>query len=101
MAIKHPRNYTPEFREQAIQLAKQLGSARASAEKLGIPEATVGGWCTRKKKGKLLSGAKIASAAGETPEEELKRLRKENDELKKVNYILKRAAAFFSQDHLK
>ena len=34
-------------------------------------------------------------------EQELKRLRKENEEQKKVIYILKRAAAFFSQDHLK
>ena len=41
------------------------------------------------------------STSYETPEEELKRLRKEVEELKKVNYILKRAAAFFSQDHLK
>jgi transposase-like protein len=33
--------------------------------------------------------------------EELLRLRKEVSELKKVNHILKSAAAFFSQDHLK
>jgi transposase-like protein len=37
-----------------------------------------------------------------TPEsEEILRLKKENEELKKVNYILKRASAFFAQDHLK
>ena len=34
-------------------------------------------------------------------EEENRRLVKENKELKDVNYILKKAAAFFSQDHLK
>jgi hypothetical protein len=33
--------------------------------------------------------------------EEFKRLKAENDKLKKVNQILKAAAAFFSQDHLK
>jgi len=34
-------------------------------------------------------------------QEELRRLRKEVSELKQVNILLKSAAAFFSQDHLK
>ena len=34
-------------------------------------------------------------------EEENRRLQAENAELKKVNHILKAAAAFFSRDHLK
>ena len=37
----------------------------------------------------------VSSIGFETPEGELKRLCKENDELKKVNYILKKAAPFF------
>ena len=37
----------------------------------------------------------------ENAAEELARLRRENNELRKVNHILKAAAAFFSQDHLK
>ena len=37
----------------------------------------------------------------ESLEAENKRLTKELEEQKKINYILKRAAAFFSQDHLK
>lgn len=91
---KHSKKYALEFKEQAVQLAMDMGSARRAADKLGIPEANIHNW--RKKFEKL----KPVKAA-ETPEEENKRLRKEVDELKKVNYILKRAAAFFSQDQLK
>ena len=42
------------------------------------------------------------AALNQDPESaEIKRLKKEVEDLKSVNYILKRAAAFFSQDHLK
>jgi len=33
--------------------------------------------------------------------EEIKKLKKQISDLEKTNYILKKAAAFFSQDHLK
>jgi transposase-like protein len=46
-------------------------------------------------------GASTTERIAESPEEELNRLRRENQQLQKANYILKQAAAFFSQDHLK
>ncbi len=90
------RKYTLEFKEQAVRLAKQLGSNRAAAVKLGVSDGNSHSWV--RKFGKPVARP---DASGESPDAELKRLQKENDELQKVNYILKRAAAFFSQDHLK
>lgn len=98
MRPKHTRKYTLEFKQQAVQLAKQLGSAKAAAEKLGIPEANVYSWRNNKK---VVGSMGVNVSTGDAPEEEIKRLRKEVEDLKKVNYILKRAAAFFSQDQLK
>jgi transposase-like protein len=41
----------------------------------------------------------VAQAMGDA--EEIKQLRRKISDLEKTNYILKKAAAFFSQDHLK
>lgn len=94
MGKSRKRQYTLEFKEQAVELAKRIGIGRA-AEELGVGAVNIQRW--KAKEGK--TSEKLAE--GETIEQENRRLRKENDELKKVNQILKRAAAFFSQDHLK
>ena len=96
-----PRKYTPEYKEQAVRLAEHLGSTAQAARQLGISDVNVYNWKMKSKKGKLKDLKNNMSVQSETADEELKRLRKEVDELKQVNYILKRAAAFFSQDHLK
>lgn len=88
---KTPRKYNDQFKRQAVQLAKSVGPTEA-ARKLGVSDANVHNW--RKKFGDLAS-------VSENEADELKRLRKENSDLKKANTILKAAAAFFSQDHLK
>jgi transposase len=95
MGKKTNRQYTPEFKQQAAELAIRIGVGRA-AEQLGICVANVQRWKSDAKEGKPQS-KKIE----ENLVDENRRLQKENDELKKVNQILKRAAAFFSQDHLK
>ncbi|HWU44188.1 MAG TPA: transposase [Bdellovibrio sp.] len=93
------RKYTPEFKQQALELAQELGSFAEAARRLGINEGIIYGW---KEKFKVPLDSKVKTAkAAISDSEELNRLRKENEELKKVNYILKKAAAFFSQDHLK
>ena len=90
------RRYTEEFKRQAVELADSLGSTIEAARQLGISDASIYAWRMKFKKANGLVPAITVSEA-----EELKRLRKENGELKKVNHILKSAAAFFSQDHLK
>jgi transposase len=102
MARAKTRSYTAEFKEQAVRLAEEIGSATRAAKQLGVSEANVHNWKMKSKQGKLKdSKNNMSMTEVESPEEELKRLRKEVEELKKVNYILKKAAAFFSQDHLK
>lgn len=87
------RKYTEEFKKQAVELAKSLGNTTKAAEQLGIRDSIIHDW---KRKFGGISPCQLSSEA-----EELIRLKKENAELKKVNHILKAAAAFFSQDHLK
>ncbi len=91
------RSYTIEFKKQAVELAETLGSASKAGEQLGISPVNIHVW---KKKLSPVPAATKPQKEQEL-EEELRKIRQENAELKKVNYILKAAAAFFSQDHLK
>ena len=95
MGKKKNRQYTSEFKQQAAELAIRIGIGRA-AEQLGVCVGNVQRWKTDANDGKPQS-----KKAQGSWEEEKRLLQKENDELKKINQILKRAAAFFSQDHLK
>ncbi len=89
------RTFDKEFKERAVQLAADLKSISEAARQLGIAPTNIHNWREE-------LGLKSEQAAKSEPYvEEIKRLKKENEELKKVNYILKKAAAFFSQDHLK
>lgn len=93
------KSYTTEFKIQALELAKQSGSVAEAARKLGITDSLLQSW---KKKYNFSTGPKGKSAGDAIAEtEEIKRLRKQVSDLEKSNYILKRAAAFFSQDLLK
>lgn len=95
------RKYTKEFKQQAVDLAVSLNNVVEAGKQLGIPDANIYAW-----KSKLLKKENLVNKPGlqktqSNESEELTRLRRENAELKKVNHILKGAAAFFSQDHLK
>ena len=43
------REYDEEYKVQAVKLAKNLGSAKAEAEKLQIPVNTLYGWIQKVK----------------------------------------------------
>ena len=92
--------YTLEFKKQAISLAAELNSVTTAARELGISPVNIYDW-KKKLEPEFSSETKKPEQIDAAEREELLRLRKEVSELKKVNHILKSAAAFFSQDHLK
>lgn len=96
MGRRTNRKYTLEYKQQAVDLGIQVGFTKAAGQ-LGVCVANLKRW--KKELGKSEATESKKSKAG--LEEENRRLQRENDELRKVNHILKRAAAFFSQDHLK
>ena len=96
---KKNRKYTEEFKRRAVDLAESLGNTSEASRQLGIDNSNIVAWRDRIK-GRQVSEP-VSRLPGETERDELARLRRENSELKKVNHILKAAAAFFSQDHLK
>jgi len=95
MGKKRKRQYTIEFKQQAVSLASRIGVSRA-AKQLGVNVANVQRWKSESKRGTSKSNDVQVNL-----EVENRRLQKENDEQKKVIHILRKAAAFFSQDHLK
>jgi len=91
------KSYSPEFKTQAIELAKEIGLKQA-AEKLGIKSLqTIASWVRYSKK--MEEDAEFREL--EEAKKEIKRLKKELESEKKSVAILKDAAAFFCQDHLK
>lgn len=100
---KKNRQHTAEFKQGAVELAKQLGSVMKAAHQLGISENSIYAWRTRPEfSGETSPRTPTPTATPKSAEQlEIERLRKKVGELEKVNQILKHAAAFFSQDHLK
>ena len=95
---KKPRkSYSPKFKSQAIELAKEIGTKK-TAEKLGIQSTqTLAAWIRYSQK--LDEDSEFKEM--EQLRAENKRLRKESTEDKKVIAILKDATAFFCQENLK
>jgi transposase len=94
------KKYNQEFRLQAVKLAADLGSATEAGRQLGVSEANIYAW-RKRYSGQSVSAVKKSEIKPEDLARENQRLQQENAQLKKVNHILKAAAAFFSQDHLK
>jgi transposase len=98
MAAKSP--YSPELRRRAVHMVGEVrpqyqtewAAITAVAEKLGIGTAeTLRTWVRRAE-----ADRGERPAGGES--EELKRLRRENAELRRANEILKAASAYFARE---
>ena len=86
------KQYSKEFREQALELSDEIGLKKAS-ERLGVVYGTLSDW--RKKRGRQ---QRAKAERTEEPENEIERLNRENAELKKSNSILRDALCFFVED---
>ena len=88
------KQFTEDFRQEAVRLALTSGRRqREIADDLGIGHSTLDRWISERR-----GRTAAAAAAGETADEELKRLRRENLVLREERDILKKATAFFARE---
>jgi transposase len=93
------RRYDMDYKLEAVKLAKEIGSTRASKQ-LDIPQGTLDNWLAKDKRGELEGGAngtRLTPKAALSLADENKKLKQEVKELKQVNEILRKASAFFVQ----
>jgi transposase len=96
MLPRSKRNFSPEFREEAVKLVIETSRPIAQvARELGIGEGTLGNWVAAYRR----------DHAGDEPplgvggRERLRQLEREARELRMENEFLKKAAAYFAKDH--
>jgi len=94
-SAKHTPPYPPEFRAEAIRLARTSGKPRAQiARELGLTGETLRLWV---KQADLDDGKRHDGLTSEE-QAELRQLRKENRILREEREILRKAAAFFARE---
>jgi transposase len=96
MLARVKKNYSPEFREEAVKLVIETSRPIAQvAKELGIVEGTLGNW---------VNAYRREHAGDEPPltvseRARLRELEREARELRLENEFLKKAAAYFAKDH--
>lgn len=95
------RQYTDEFKVEAIRLAESVGQHEA-ARRLGVPVATLGSWSRRSRAAKSIGEVdshEVKSTRSTRPVNELEaensRLRKELASARLDIEILRKATAYF------
>ena len=92
------RTYTREFKVEAVRLVTENGcSFREAAESLGVSTNAVRTW--RKQLENEADNAFPGKGKISSRDEQLRRLQKENRRLRMERDILKKATAFFANDH--
>jgi transposase len=94
------RQYTDEFRREAVRLAESLGGHPA-AKQLGIPQSTITNWVRRSRAGSLgevQAPAAVAKRPVSELEAEVSRLRRELASAKLDNEILRKATVYFAKE---
>ena len=96
MTKQKRQKHTKEFKEEAVKLITIQGySVAEAARNLGINATMLGRW---KKEFEHPEDESAATGNSALLQAELKRLRKENKQLKLEREILKKAAAFFAKE---
>ena len=87
---KKRRTYTAEFKEEAVNLVKEIGITKASKD-LGVDSHSFRSW-------KMKAQLQPDLESEVNWKKEAMRLQKEVQYLKKINDVLKKSTAIFSQD---
>ena len=86
------RRFTDEFKAETVKLVKRSDrTVSAIAAELGISAKPVGEW--------VRNAADSRESMSEDERAELKRLRKENSELRMEKEILRKATVFFAKEN--
>lgn len=87
------KTYTREFKDEAVRLATSSGKPVARvARELGVSLNSLRGWVRQ-----ATLERRTPAPDGESAEEQLKRLKRENELLREEAAILKKAIAYFAQ----
>ena len=93
MTKRHRRKFSDEFKAETVNLIRASGRTVGSvAGELGIGETAVRRWVQQAE----ASGS--VDSLGPDERSELRRLRKENQELRMEKEILRKATAFFAKE---
>jgi transposase len=96
-STKFARRYDREFKQNAVALIQSGRSITEVSRDLGVSHWSLSRWLKDAQGGLSLSEPKTLSA--ETPEQrELRRLRQENDYLRRQRDILKKACSILSAE---
>jgi transposase len=96
MITKTRRRYTETFKDEAVRLMRDSAQPVAQvARDLGIADHLLYRWRAEQRQAECQGHTRQSMRA---EQEELARLRRENETLKKERDFLKRAAAFFAKE---
>lgn len=105
---RETRQYTKEYKVEAIKLAQTIGSSRAARE-LGVPLSTMNQWRQGAQEGRIDTGQGTQTPeTGLSQAAEIQKLRAENKalakrnrQLEEENAFLEEASAFFAASRQK
>ena len=96
MATPTRRQFTDAFKSEAVRLTRESGRPVAQvARELGIGDSLLYRWRGEQRQAESQGRTRQAMRV---EQDELTRLRRENDTLRKERDFLKRAAAFFARE---
>ena len=94
MSRRNRRKFTDEFKAETVKLIRESGRTVGSvARELDLTETAVRDWV------KKAEASGSADALGPDERAELRRLRKENQELRMEKEILRKATVFFAKEN--
>ena len=99
--VRNVRQYSKEYKEEAVKLALSYGNVNQAAKELGVPGPTLHEWVNKAKfsgKGVIESDSLIKATDVGKLLEENKELKKRLLRLEQEKEILKKAATYFARE---